>query len=243
MQHVAYKEGQDVRKGELMIEIDPRPYQAALDQALANLERARAEQALARIAQDKRADADRCTGHLARRVRDPQGRLVAGQRRRPRRRSRGRRRAPGPAVHAGVPRSTAAPDARWPKAQADSTLFTTLVSQDPMYVYFESDEQAFLRYGALVRKERDGVRNPVRIGLADERVIRTKRTADFVDNQVDAKTGTIRARRRRHPTVCSRPACSPACSEGQGRFKAMLVDDKAVLTDQDRKYVYVPRPA
>ena len=54
VQQVAYKEGDDVHKGDLMIEIDPRPYQAALDQALANLERAKAEQSLAQT-QDRRA--------------------------------------------------------------------------------------------------------------------------------------------------------------------------------------------
>src|SRR3546814_17017317 len=54
-------------------------------------------------------------------------------------------------------------------AQADQTLLTTLVSQDPMYVYFESDEQTYLRYAGLAREgKRPRSSNPVRIGLAKE---------------------------------------------------------------------------
>ena len=84
-----------------------------------------------------------------------------------------------------------------------------------MYVYFESDEQTFLRYAALARKgERDGVRNPVRVGLADEAGYPHAGTVDFVDNQVDAgHRHHPRARRAcRTPTACSRRACSRACS-------------------------------
>src|SRR6187551_130537 len=54
VERVAYREGQDVRKGDLQFVVDPRPYRAALDQALANLERAKAEQHLAQT-QDRRA--------------------------------------------------------------------------------------------------------------------------------------------------------------------------------------------
>ena len=80
-------------------------------------------------------------------------------------------------------------------AQADATLLTTVVSQDPVYVYFESDEQSFLRYQELARKgERAESKNPVRVGLANEQGYPHEGIVDFVDNQVDSKTGTIRAR-------------------------------------------------
>src|SRR3546814_194168 len=80
-------------------------------------------------------------------------------------------------------------------AQADQTLLTTLVSQDPMYVYFESDEQTYLRYAELAREgKRTRSSNPVRIGLANETGFPHEGTVDFVDNQVDPATGTIRAR-------------------------------------------------
>ena len=249
VQHVAYKEGQDVRKGDLMIEIDPRPYQAALDQALANLERARAEQALART-QDKRAqtliDAQAISREEfeIRKAASSQGN--AGVRAAEAAVAAARLDLQFTQVRAPIDgRAGRAMVTEGNLAQADSTLLTTLVSQDPMYVYFESDEQAFLRYGALARKgERDGVRNPVRIGLADETGYPHEGTVDFVDNQVDAKTGTIRARAVvANPDRVFTPGLFARVQlKGTGRFKAMLVDDKAVLTDQDRKYVYVLGP-
>jgi multidrug efflux system membrane fusion protein len=67
---------------------------------------------------------------------------------------------------------------------------------------------------------------------------------DFIDNQVDAGTGTIRAR-----AVLPNPdrALTPGLFarvqlQGSAKFRALLVDDKAILTDQDRKYVYVVGP-
>ena len=79
--------------------------------------------------------------------------------------------------------------------QADTTLLTTLVSQDPVYVYFDSDERAYLRYAALARQgERNASRNAVRVGLADEQGYPHEGTVDFTDPQVDSSTGTIRTR-------------------------------------------------
>jgi len=130
-------------------------------------------------------------------------------------------------------------------AQADSTLLTTLVSQDPMYVYFESDEQSFLRYQELARKgERENNKNPVRVGLASEQGYPHAGTVDFIDNQVDPATGTIRARAvLPNPDRVFTPGLFARVQlEGSAEFKAMLIDDKAVLTDQDRKYVYVLGP-
>src|SRR3546814_6061534 len=127
-------------------------------------------------------------------------------------------------------------------AQADQTLLTTLVSQDPMYVYFESDEQTYLRYAELARQgKRTRSSNPVRIGLANETGFPHEGTVDFVDNQVDPTTGTIRARAvLPNPDRVFTPGLFARVQvQGSGEFNAMLIDDKAVLTDQDRKYVYV----
>jgi multidrug efflux system membrane fusion protein len=249
VERVAYREGQDIRKGDLLFVIDQRPYRAALDQALAGLERARAEQRLAET-QDRRAqtliDAKAISREEfeIRKAASSQGNAGV--------------RAAEAAVAAArldltFTRVVSPIDGRAGRAlvtegnlaQADATLLTTVVSQDPMYVYFESDEQSFLRYGALARKgERDGVRNPVRIGLADEDGYPHAGAVDFIDNQVDAKTGTIRARAVvPNPDRVFTPGLFARVQlQGSGRFKAMLVDDKAVLTDQDRKYVYVLGP-
>src|SRR3546814_13353678 len=80
-------------------------------------------------------------------------------------------------------------------AQADQTLLTTLVSQDPMYVHFESDEQTYLRYAELAREgKRTRPSNPGRVGVANEPGLAEEDKVDFADNEVDQTTGTCRAR-------------------------------------------------
>jgi multidrug efflux system membrane fusion protein len=82
--------------------------------------------------------------------------------------------------------------------QPNATLLTTIVSLDPVYVYFEGDERSYLRYNAMSRSgerasSRD-VRNPVRVGLAGDAGYPHDGEMDFMDNQVNPDTGTIRAR-------------------------------------------------
>jgi multidrug efflux system membrane fusion protein len=114
-----------------------------------------------------------------------------------------------------------------------------------VHVHFDADERSFLRYAQMARNgqrpdERDG-QVPVQVALADEAGFPHRGLVDFLDNQVDRGTGTIRARalldnadRRFTPGLYARVRVL-----GSGEFQAALVDDKAVLTDQDRKYVYV----
>ena len=246
VQQVAYQEGQEVKKGDLLFVVDPRPYKARLAQAEADLERARAEARLAQM-QDKRAQTLVEAKAISREEFET-------------------RRAASTQGDAAVRAAEAALDnarldlqfttVRSPidgragralvtegnLATADTTLLTTVVSQDPVFVYFESDEQSFLRYQELARKgERAETKNPVRVGLANEEGYPHEGTVDFVDNQVDSSTGTIRARAvLKNPDRMFTPGLYARVQlQGTGQFKAMLVDDKAVLTDQDRKYVYV----
>ncbi len=120
----------------------------------------------------------------------------------------------------------------------ENSLLTTVVSLDPVYVYFESDEQVYLRSGDLARR---GARNTVFVGLANEDGFPHQGVLDFVDNQVDTATGTIRARavldnadRRFTPGLFARVRLQSSETES-----AILVDERAVLTDQDRRFVYV----
>lgn len=246
VQRVAYEEGEAVRKGDLLFAIDPRPYRAALDRAEAELERARSEAKLAR-AQDTRAKA------LV------EARAISREEFETRNAATAQGNAAVRAAEAAV--AAARLDLQFTEvrspidgragralvtvgnlAQADATLLTTVVSQDPVHVYFETDEQTWLRYAQLAR---DGARaasdNPVRVGLAGETGHPHAGTVDFVDNRVDPATGTIRARAvLRNPDGLFTPGLFARVQlEGSGRFDALLVDDKAVLTDQDRKYVYV----
>jgi multidrug efflux system membrane fusion protein len=130
-------------------------------------------------------------------------------------------------------------------AQADTTMLTTVVSLDPVYVYFEGDEQAYLRYNAMDRNgERPSsrsTRNPVRVAITGENGFPHEGEMDFMDNRVDPSTGTLRARALLpNPDGVFTPGLFARVQLlGSGTFRAHLIDDKAVLTDQDRKYVYV----
>jgi multidrug efflux system membrane fusion protein len=246
---VAYQEGQEVNKGDLLFVIDQRPYLAALAQAQAALERARSE---AKLAQTQNARAQTLIEAKVISREEFESRHAAS--------------AQGEASVRGAEAAVATArlnlqftEVRAPTsgrvgralvttgnlAQADATLLATLVSLDPVHVYFESDEQTYLRYNELARKgERARTHNPVRIGLANELGYPHEGTVDFIDNQVDPKTGTIRARAvLANPDRVFTPGLFARVQlEGSAEFKALLIDDKAVLTDQDRKYVYVLGP-
>jgi len=126
-----------------------------------------------------------------------------------------------------------------------ASVLTTLVSLDKVHVYFDADEGTFLRYAQMARKgERPSERDselPVKVGLSGEDGYPHEGKVDFLDNQVTRSTGTIRVRalldnadRAFTPGLFARVQLL-----GSGQFQAMLIDDKAVLTDQDRKFVYV----
>ena len=246
VQRVAFAEGQEVRKGDLLFVIDPRPYRATLEQAQAQLDRARSEASLA-AAQDARA------------VNLVEAKAISREDFEARRAASRQGNAAVRAAEASV--AAARLDLQFTEvrspingragrrlvtvgnlAMADATLLTTVVSQDPVYVDFEADERAWLRYGQQAGNgERAVVRNPVQVGLASEDGYPHDGTVASVDNQMDAGTGTIRARalvpnpdRMLMPGLFARVRLA-----GTGTAQALLVDDKAVMTDQDRKYLYV----
>ena len=246
VQRVAYDEGSEVAKGDLLFVIDPRPYRAALDQAQAQLERARAEARLATTQHERaqsliEARAISREEFETRRAANAEGQ--AGVRAAEAAVAAARLDLQFTEVRAPVAgRAGRALVTEGNLAQADATLLTTVVSQDPVHVHFEADERAFLRYQALARSgERDAAGNPVRVGLADETGHPHAGTVDFIDNQVDSTTGTVRARAvLPNPDRVFTPGLFARVQiEGSAEFDALLVDDKAVLTDQDRKYVYV----
>ena len=120
-------------------------------------------------------------------------------------------------------------------ARADDTLLTTVVSQNPVYVYFDCDEQSYLRYNARRAdpKHRAIGADPVRVGLANETGFPHAGTVDFLDNRLDPQTGTIRARvRLPNEDHTFTPGLYARVQLVSGRDHALLVDDKAVLTDR-----------
>lgn len=246
VQRVAYKEGQEVKQGDLMFLIDQRPYRTALANAQAQLDRARVAEQLARM-RDKNAqllieaeaisreesDTRRTTHTQSAADIDAAEAVVANA----------KLQLEFTEVRAPVAGKTSrALVTVGNLAVADQTILTTVVSQDPMYVYFDVDENSYLRYGEQVR---DGGGAPagtsVRVGLANEEGYPHAGTIDFFDNQVNSAVGTIRARAVL-PNVdrVFTPGLFVRVQFVSGRKEnVLLIDDKAVMTDQDRKYVYV----
>jgi multidrug efflux system membrane fusion protein len=249
LSRVHYDEGGLVSKGQLLFTIDSREYRAALDAARADAARAEARIAVAKqeLARGEKLITARAVS---------QGELDA------RRMEALQAEADLLAARAGIAqaelnvsftRVTAPFDGRAGAAlikpgnlvAPNETLLTTLVSVDPVYVTFTGDERAYLRYQELARagnreSSRD-VRNPVLIGLANEEGFPHKGEMDFVDNALNPETGTIRAR-----AVLPNPdgALTPGLFArvrllGESQQNALLIHEQAVLTDQDRRYVYI----
>lgn len=251
IERVNYEEGQEVRKGDVLFTIDSRSYRAELARAQADLARARSQ-----------AELGRSEAARAKKLSELQA--ISTE-------SYEQRRSAAAEAQANVAAAQAAVDAarlnleftqvRAPisgragralvtagnlvSAGDSASVLTTLVSLDKMHVHFDTDERTFLHYAELARKgerpSENGAGVPVQVGLVGEDGFPHTGVVDFLDNQVDPATGTIRARalldnadRTFTPGLFARVRVL-----GSGEFKAMLIDDKAVLTDQDRKYVYV----
>ncbi len=237
---VRYREGSDVPAGAVLFTIDARPYQAALARATAELARARARSAFTRAdaARAERllsasaipqVERDTATSVAAQAEADVQAQAAAVELARlDMEFTQVRAPIAGRTGQALVSRGD------YIAAGPAPTLLTTVRSIDPVHVYFTGDEQIYLRYGATA------VTRPAFIGLADETGYPHQATIDFVDNRVDPATGTIRVRavlanpdHRFAPGLYARVRIS-----GGTPTQALLIDDKAILTDQDRKFVY-----
>ncbi|BFO54706.1 efflux RND transporter periplasmic adaptor subunit [Acidovorax sacchari] len=241
VERVAFADGQEVRRGDLLFVIDPRPFRAALAGAQAQLERARVAARLAQ-AQARRAQTLIDSHAISREDFDNR---MAGQEQ-----SLAEERAAAAAVTTArlnldftkvrapiAGRASRALFTPGNLVQTDRDLLTTLVSQDPVRVSFEPDEQSYLRY---LEQARTGTGQTVRLGLANESGFPHQGRLDFIDNRVDSATGTIRARavlpnpeRRFTPGLYARVQF-----DGGALPDAVLIDERAVLTDQDRRYVY-----
>ena len=128
---------------------------------------------------------------------------------------------------------------------AGQTVLTSLVSTDNMYAYFDVDEQTYLKYVKLTaQKKRIDPRsgdNPVYMALANEHDYHHVGVVDFVDNAVDKQTGTIRVRAvfNNEDNSLLPGLFARLRTAGSGAYEGLLVDDKAIGTDLNNKFVLV----
>ena len=251
LQAITFRDGDFVRQGQLLAQIDPRPFQAEVARARADEARARSDLALART-ELERARALLGKQFVTRReydarvaaVQSAEASVAAAQ---------ALIRARALDVEFAQIRSPITgriSDARVDRGnlvtgggQGEATLITTIVSTNPIHFEFDGSEAVYLKYQ---RQDREGSRtssryaaNPVEIRLQDDPAYTIRGRMDFVDNSLDQSSGTIRGR-----AVVANPDgfLTPGMFGrlrllGSGAYPGLLVPDNVIVTDQTRKMV------
>jgi RND family efflux transporter MFP subunit len=252
LQSIHFRDGATVKKGDLLFVIDPRPYEAEVDRVTAELQLA---QARLELAKSDYARAQKLLQFRAISQEEADTR-AATERQAQESVEAGRAAVKAAKLNLEFTRVTAPITGRISRklvtegnlingGSAEATLLTTIVSMDPIYVYFEADERSYLKYMRLSKNGQDprshDARKPVYLALADENGFPRKGYIDFVDNRLDVKTGTMTGRAV-FPN--SDLALTPGLFgrirvEGSNKHQALLVPDEAVGSDQAQKFVFV----
>jgi multidrug efflux system membrane fusion protein len=231
-----------VKKGDLLFVIDPRPFQAEASRAeaaassararadLAKLELARAERLLADKAIAQREFDEKASGmkELDANVRAAQASLEAAR------------------LNLSYTRVLSPINGRVSKAEVTtgnlidgSVILTSVVSNNPIYASFDGDEDTYLR---VARVAQTGAPVIVKVGLANETGFPHTGKLEFVDNTLDAKTGSVRMRAtfdNSDNTLVPGLFARVELGGNGTQTPAILISDRAVGTDQNRKFVYV----
>ncbi len=251
LQSINFKDGDEVKKGDLLFVIDPRPYQAELDRAEADLLQARTRfelasndlqragrllkaKAISEEEADSRSKAEREAAAAI------QSSLASVEMTR---------------LNVEYTRITAPISGRIGRKmmtegnlvngnQGQSSMLATIVSMDPIYCYFDVDENAILKYQQLARAgQQDELTDgkvKCEIELGNESGFPHKGLLDFVDNRLDPATGTLRVRGIfSNPDRVLQPGFFVrARVPGSSKYPALLIPDLAVGTDQSQKFVF-----
>jgi RND family efflux transporter MFP subunit len=242
LQSVHFRDGDNVKKGQLLFIIDPRPFAAKLSQSKAQLARAEAAQVNAEAAYKRGqsliethvisdSDLEALTAARLQAIADVEAAKANVE---------------ASALDLEFTRVTAPIDGHISSHRlapgnlvaAGQTLLTTIVTLDPIRFVFDAPESALLRY----KREQGSSRgNAVDIRLQDEKQYSWKGHIEFVDNAIDEGSGTIRAR-----ALVANPKgfLTPGMFGHMRRFdaqpiKAMLIPDESVVNDSTRQLAYV----
>jgi len=253
LDEVHFKDGQDVKKGDLLFVIDPRPFELALALAQAEF-----DQANVRI-QNATLDVDRGRPLLDRKVISEK---VFDDR------SNILREAQAAAKVAEARVASAKLDFEFTRVLApisgrigrtivtmgnfvsaggssEGTTLARIVGQDPIYVYFDVSENNAIKYKRLVEKGSisagTALGTAIELALPDETGFPHKGRLDFLDNRLDAGTGTLGARgvMDNPQGLFSAGMFARVRLQGSERYTATLLPDEAIGTDQATKFVYV----
>lgn len=236
---VHFRDGATVKKGDLLFSIDPRPYQAEVARAESQLAAAqsRAELAQAELARaqkllDAKAVSRQEFDQLGSGSRTAQADIQAAQAAL----RVARLNVEYTAVRAPIAGRLSRAIVTAGNLVDDKTVLTTLVATHKVYAYFDGSEQTFLR----LRKANDAELR-VRMGLADETGFPHTGKVDFIDNRLNTQTGAIRiravfdnAKGEFTPGLFARLQMS-----GSGTHDAVLTPERAIGTDQSKKFVFV----
>ncbi|HWY87923.1 MAG TPA: efflux RND transporter periplasmic adaptor subunit [Gemmataceae bacterium] len=247
---INFKEGTLVKKGEVLFEIDPRPFQAQVDFAKAQLVSADAAVKKAKADNARNKFVARTPGAVSQQELDQS---QAAEEQAAADVEKAKASVETNQLNLGYTKVLSPIDGRISRfnltvgnlVTQDQSLLTTIVSVDPMYGYFDVDERTVLQVREMIRKGKvKSARDidwPVFLSLANEEGFPHKGIINFVDNQVNPRTGTLRLR-----AVFANP--DETLTPGYfGRYRvpigyphdALLVTDRAIDTDQGQKIVYV----
>src|SRR4051794_32807425 len=249
---VEFRDGAIVRTGDLLYVIDARPFEAVAEQADGQLSDARAKAELAKRELDRAL-----TLNQTQAVSDS----IVDQRRQTLQAARAAEMQAEGALKAAklniefthvmapitgrVSRHLVSVGNLVQGADGGSTLLTSIVSLDPIYIYFDADEATYLKNNKLYfegrRPSSRDTPNPVQVALANETKPSHDGKVDFLDNRLDLSTGTLRTR-----AVIPNQDLSILPGQfgrvrliGSSPYDALLLPDTAIATDQSRKIVFV----
>jgi RND family efflux transporter MFP subunit len=248
---MAFKEGSEVKAGDLLFLVDPRPYKAQLDQAQGQVDLQKASLKVAKITLARDLAINRRVANaISQQQIDQEAATVEEEEARVRASEQAKEVS---ALNHEFTRVVSPIDGQISRyyltlgnlVNADQTLLTTVVSVDPMYAYFDMDEATVQR---LRRSAREGRARsaevpawPVSLGLATEEGFPHQGTINFADNQVNPQTGTLRVRgvfSNKDESLTAGYFARVRIPTGRPHG-ALLVSDRALDNDQGQKVLYV----